>query len=89
MTPNDLETVLQRAGSRRAPASPPVGDVTANVLNEIRCRGVPRDDANAWRWATSAAVAVALVGLAAAMPSWDRLDNPLFDLAGFVPAVQQ
>lgn len=89
MTPDDLENVLQRAGSRRQHVTPQIGDVTANVLDEIRRRGATRDDTAAWRWATSAAVAVALVGLAVAAPSWDRLENPLSDLAGFVPTVQQ
>jgi hypothetical protein len=89
MTPDDLETALQRAGSRRQQATPQIGDVTANVLDEIRRRGTAPDDATAWRWATSAAVAVALVGLAVAAPSWDRLENPLSDLADFVPAVQR
>jgi hypothetical protein len=89
MSPNDLETVLQQAGSRRSQSTMPVGDVTTNVLDEIRRRGAPRENANAWRWATSAAIAIALVGLAVAAPSWNQLDHPLFDLSGFVPTVQE
>ena len=88
MNDETFNTMLGRAGQKWL-STPPIADVTPWVLDDIRRSAGRRDEIVAWRWASSVAALVAVVGLFAAVPAWQHLENPLSDFASVMPGADQ